>query len=170
MDYAHNEDGFLQISRFADNLDARGRKILLYAVSKEISDDMVREAAAVPAGHFDHYICKNYSTQEGREVWEVPALMRESLEASGVDAASITVIEDEDEALTHALSACERGDVLIVPDPDASHLKKPGRRLLPHEKKAPVETGALVFWLFLRQSSGFKPYSCHQKSARATMP
>jgi cyanophycin synthetase len=114
MDYAHNEDGFRKFAQFADSLECEGRKILLYAVSMEVSDQMVTEAAAIPAGHFDYYICKNYSSQDEREPEEVPGLMQQSLEAEGVSPDNITQIPDDEEALDHALGMCTDGDLLFV--------------------------------------------------------
>jgi UDP-N-acetylmuramyl tripeptide synthase len=114
MDYAHNPDGVAHISRFTDQLEVSGRRLVAISCSAQNSDQFIRDTAATAAGHFDHFICKNYGELYGRAPEECPALLREGLLSKGVPSGAITCIPDEFEATRAALSMGRPGDLVLI--------------------------------------------------------
>lgn len=114
MDYAHNPDGMHHMCRFTDQLPVKGRRILALSCAAYNSDQFIRDTAAAAAGHFDHYVCKNFGNLFDRSPEEGPRLLREGLCAGGVTSDDITCIPDEFEAIDAALTMGREGDLVVV--------------------------------------------------------
>ncbi len=114
MDYAHNPDGLAKLCRFVDRHPTRGRKLINLSVGAQNSDDFLRRSAAVTAGHFDHYVCKNFGLLMGREPEERPRLLRDGLVSAGVAASAITCVADEFESIDATLSLARPGDLVVI--------------------------------------------------------
>ncbi len=114
MDYAHNPDGLARLCEFVDRQHIRGRKLINMSISGENSDDFIRRSAAVTAGHFDHYVCKNFGLLRGRQPEENPRLLREGLVSAGVSESSISCFEDEFESIDAILGMARPGDLVVI--------------------------------------------------------
>jgi cyanophycin synthetase len=66
------------------------------------------------AGRFDHYICRRDDNLRDRATDEVPRIQAQALRAAGVREAAISVIPDEQEAITAALNMGQAGDLLLI--------------------------------------------------------
>ena len=77
-------------------------------------DEDIIEAAAIVAGHFDHYVCRRDDRLRGRAPDEVPRILKEALLKSGVDETAITVIEEEEKAVDGALKMAEPNDLVLI--------------------------------------------------------
>jgi cyanophycin synthetase len=98
----------------AQRLDVSGRRIVVLAgPGDRRNEDLVAIANAV-AGRFDHYICRRDDNLRNRESDEVPRIQAAALRAAGVREAAISVIPDEQEAISAALSMGQPGDLLLV--------------------------------------------------------
>ena len=114
LDYAHNPAAVDAIAELVDRMEVAGRRILTIAAPGDRRDEDVRAMAQAAAGHFDHFVCKRDDRLRGRGADEVPELLRAALAEAGVEASAISVVPDEAEAVDHALSLAERGDLVVV--------------------------------------------------------
>lgn len=115
MDFAHNPDGVRALGEFVDRLPVDGRRIACLSCSNRNDDDLIRETAAAAAGHFDHYICKNFSKIFERTPDEGPELLREGLLAAGVSPDAVTCVADsEPEGVKAALAMGRPGDLVVI--------------------------------------------------------
>ncbi len=115
MDYAHNPDGVRALSQFVDRLVVDGRRIVCLSCNNDNADDFIRDTAAAAAGHFDHYICKNFGKIFARAPGEGPRLLREGLLAAGVSADAVTCVDgSEEEGVESALRMGRPGDLVVI--------------------------------------------------------
>ncbi len=115
MDYAHNPAGVKALCKFTDQLTVRGRRVICLSCSNNNSDAFIRETAAAAAGHFDHYICKNFGHLFQRTLEEGPRLLREGLLAAGVPTEAITCLEmEEEDAIDRILALGCEGDLMVI--------------------------------------------------------
>ena len=66
MDFAHNPDGFRNISEFVDRQVVTGRKLVAFAGSADRTDETLRKMSHELAGHFDFYFCKDHVPSDKR--------------------------------------------------------------------------------------------------------
>lgn len=114
LDYGHNPAALKAMAALADQLEVKGRRLCVVAMPGDRRDEDIVDGAAALAGHFDHYICKADDRRRGRGHDEVPQLMRQAMINNGVDAAAITIIPDEVEAVSAALEQAAQGDLLVI--------------------------------------------------------
>lgn len=114
MDYAHNGDGIQKLCAFTDQLEVTGRRILMFAVTGDRQDEEIEATMLAAAGHFDHYVCRNYPNVRGLSRAELPQIMRGILEKVGVSEEQITVSEDASEAVDLALNMARENDLLVM--------------------------------------------------------
>lgn len=114
MDYAHNPDGMRHMCQFADQVPVEGRRILALSCAAYNHDDFIRDTARAAAGHFDHYVCKNFGNLFERQPEEGPQLLRDGLLAGGVAPGDITCIPDEFEAIDAAMGMAREGDLVVI--------------------------------------------------------
>lgn len=114
LDYGHNPAALRAMAALADQLEIKGRRLCVVAMPGDRRDEDIVDGAAALAGHFDHYICKADDRRRGRGHDEVPQMMRKALIDNGVDAAAITIIPDEVEAVTAGLEQAAPGDLLVI--------------------------------------------------------
>jgi len=77
-------------------------------------DEDLHAIALAVAGRFDHYICRRDDNLRNRGTDEVPRIQAQALRGAGVRDAAISVIPDEQEAITAALNMGEPGDLLLI--------------------------------------------------------
>jgi cyanophycin synthetase len=114
LDYAHNPAAVQAMCSLTDRFDVDGRRIAVIAAPGDRRDEDIRGIAEIAAGHFDYYICRCDDNRRGRGPDEVAVMLRNRLLESGVDANSIEVIPDEQEATARALEIAAPGDLLLI--------------------------------------------------------
>ena len=114
LDYAHNPAAFEGLTNLVDRLDNHERKIIAVSCPGDRRDEDVLEAAAILAGHYDHYVLKADDNRRGRGDDEIPQLIKKGLIEHGVAEAAITIIADEQEAIHHALEMGREKDLVII--------------------------------------------------------
>ncbi len=114
LDYAHNPAAFRVIADMVGRMDVKGRKIAVVSMPGDRRDEDIAESADILAGQFDRYICKADDNRRGRGDEEVPGLMRDGLLKNGVSDDNISIIADEQEAVTAALEGASEGDLLVI--------------------------------------------------------
>jgi cyanophycin synthetase len=114
MDYGHNAHAVGVMTDLAQRLDVTGRRIVVLTGPGDRRDEDLREIANVVAGKFDHYICRRDDSLRGRDGDEVPRIIARQLVAQGVDEAALSIIPDEQEAISTALQMGKPGDLILV--------------------------------------------------------
>ena len=114
LDYGHNPAALRAMADLADRLDIKGRRIVVVSIPGDRRDQDVADAAHTLAGHFDHYICKADDNRRKRGPEEIPQMIKAQLIAAGVPEDQISVIPDEQEAVTASLEMAQPGDLLMV--------------------------------------------------------
>jgi cyanophycin synthetase len=114
FDYGHNAHAVAVMADLAQRLDVTGRRIVVLAGPGDRRDEDLVAIANAVAGRFDHYICRRDDNLRNRATDEVPRIQAEALRAAGVREQAISVIPDEQEAITAALNMGQPGDLLLV--------------------------------------------------------
>jgi cyanophycin synthetase len=114
LDYGHNAAAIEAMIQFVERLDSGGRRIVVLAAPGDRRDEDIRAIARITAGSFDHYICRRDDSLRGRRPDEVPALLRDTLLAEGVNPDDIDLIPDEVEATDLALRSAHAGDLVLI--------------------------------------------------------
>jgi cyanophycin synthetase len=114
FDYGHNAHAVAVMSDLAQRLDVTGRRIVVLAGPGDRRDEDLQAIAGAVAGRFDHYICRRDDNLRERAADEVPRIMAAALRAAGVREQAISLIPDEQEAITAALEMGQPGDLLLV--------------------------------------------------------
>ncbi len=114
LDYAHNAAAVATMCQTISRLDVSGRRIVTLAAPGDRRDEDIEAIAETAAGYFDHYVLKADDNRRGRDLNEVPQMLRKVLIKAGVDEARIEIVADEQEAIEHALSIAHEGDLVVV--------------------------------------------------------
>jgi cyanophycin synthetase len=114
FDYGHNAHAVAVMSDLAQRLDVTGRRIVVLAGPGDRRDEDLVAIARAVAGRFDHYICRRDDNLRERAADEVPRIMSAALRAAGVRGDAISLIPDEQEAISAALNMGQPGDLLLV--------------------------------------------------------
>ena len=111
VDYAHNPHGYEAIEDYLKNVTAR-RKIGVIAGVGDRRDEDIRACAAIAARMFDHVIIRRDKDLRGRTCDDISRLLLDGLKQTNP---SITyeIIEDEKEAVRHAIEIAEEGDFVV---------------------------------------------------------
>jgi len=114
LDYGHNAHAVAAMADLAQRLDVTGRRIVVLAGPGDRRDEDLIAISRAAAGRFDHYICRRDDGLRDRGPEEVPRIQAEALRAAGVGAAAISIIPDEQEAVTAALNMGQPGDLILI--------------------------------------------------------
>ncbi len=114
FDYGHNAHAVAALADLAQRLDVTGRRIVVLAGPGDRRDEDLVAIAHAVVGRFDHYICRRDDNLRARASDEVPRIQAAALRAAGVPEAAISVIPDEQEAISAALNMGKPGDLLLI--------------------------------------------------------
>ncbi len=114
LDYAHNAAAMATMCQTVDRMEVHGRKICTLAAPGDRRDEDIAAIAAAAAGHFDRYVVRADDNLRGRGSDEVPRMLREGLEASGVDEDSVELIASEVDAVQRCLQQAGEGDLVVI--------------------------------------------------------
>jgi cyanophycin synthetase len=114
FDYGHNAPAVAAMADLAQRLDVTGRRIVVLAGPGDRRDEDLVAIARAVAGRFDHYICRRDDSLRERKPDEVPRIQAAALRAAGVREEAISIIPDEQEAISAALHMGQPGDLLLI--------------------------------------------------------
>ncbi|WP_139983259.1 cyanophycin synthetase [Nocardioides litoris] len=126
VDYCHNAPGMKMLGDFVDRVGdslesshelARPSRIGVIATAGDRRDQDMRELGEIAARHFDVVIVREDAHPRGRQPGEVAALVTEGVRTSMADGARCKQVEevhDEIEAVHHAMSRANRGDLVVI--------------------------------------------------------
>jgi UDP-N-acetylmuramyl tripeptide synthase len=117
MDYAHNPEGMQGFLAIARAFTGSGRLAVLLGQAGNREDADIRKLAASLAGfHPDLAVLKDMAGYErGREVGEVPGILRDELLRCGMPDDAVSTCLDEVQAVRLILAWAQSGDVLALP-------------------------------------------------------
>lgn len=114
MDYAHNADGFRQISAFVDAQQVTGRKLVMFSFSEDRRKTEIQQAVRELAGHFDLYTCGKFRDPRDVVTENIQATLHQALLQFGVSADAITLAADSPAAISHVLGQARPGDLVVL--------------------------------------------------------
>ena len=114
FDYGHTAPAVAAMADLAQRLDVMGRRIVVLAGPGDRRDEDIVAIARAVAGRFDHYICRRDDSLRDRKPDEVPRIQAAALRAAGVHEEAISIIPDEQEAISAALHMGQHGDLLLI--------------------------------------------------------
>ena len=125
VDYCHNAPGMLMLGDFVDRVGdsmhshdlARPSRIGVIATAGDRRDEDMRELGAIAARHFDVVVVREDDALRGRARGEVAGLVTEGVQGAmehGVRCKQVEQVHDEIEAVRHAMSRANRGDLLVI--------------------------------------------------------
>jgi len=115
VDFAHNPHGLTALSEMVQKMPAKRRLISIgQAGDRQESDFHEVAMCAVNSGADRIIIKEQIKDLRGRELGEVPAIMKKSLLGAGISEDRIEVLGSEMEATAAALDWAEPGDVLLL--------------------------------------------------------
>jgi cyanophycin synthetase len=114
LDYGHNAHAVAAVADVAQRLDVTGRRIVVVAGPGDRRDEDLIAIARAVAGRFDHYICRRDDGLRDRAADEVPRIQAQALRAAGVAEEAISIIPDEQAAISAALEMGQPGDLILI--------------------------------------------------------
>ncbi|HYQ31681.1 MAG TPA: cyanophycin synthetase, partial [Lapillicoccus sp.] len=126
VDYCHNAPGMKALGDFVDRVGeslssshelARPSRIGIVATAGDRRDEDMRELGAIAAQHFDVVIVREDVQLRGRERGATAGLVMEGVRSAMADGARCRQVElvlEEIDAVRHALSRANKGDLVVV--------------------------------------------------------
>jgi len=114
LDYGHNPAAMGAVCQLVDRLDVSGRRICVLGAPGDRRDEDILAIADETASHVDHFICKPDDNLRGRSQDEVAGMLQGRLVERGVDAGSVEVITDEQDAVNSALGMAQEDDLVVI--------------------------------------------------------
>lgn len=114
LDYAHNADGYQQLSEYVDQQSCTGRRIIMAGVGGDRLDKEFTDSARALAGHYDHYVCRNFEDPRGRSKTEIAELLKAGLLAEGIPENAISTVPEDSSAVDFCLELANKGDLLVL--------------------------------------------------------
>ncbi len=126
VDYCHNAPGMEMLGDFVDRVGetmtttselGRPSRIGIIATAGDRRDQDMRELGAVAARHFDVLVVREDAALRRRPRGEVAGLVAEGVRASMADGArcrQVEIVLDEIDAVRHAMSRANPGDLVVV--------------------------------------------------------
>jgi cyanophycin synthetase len=126
VDYCHNAPGMRMLGDFVDRVGeslssshdlARPSRIGIIATAGDRREQDMKELGEIAAAHFDVVIVREDEALRGRERGEVAQLVKEGVQkamAEGARCKQVEVVLEEIDAVRHAMSRANKGDLLVV--------------------------------------------------------
>ena len=126
VDYCHNAPGMRMLGDFVDRVGeslastselGKVSRIGVIATAGDRRDDDMRELGAIAAQHFDVLVIREDVALRGRERGDTAALVAEGVRSAMADGArcrQLEIIHDEIDAVRHAMSRSNAGDLVVV--------------------------------------------------------
>jgi cyanophycin synthetase len=126
VDYCHNAPGMKMLGDFVDRVGetlesshelARPSRIGVIATAGDRRDEDMRELGHIAAQHFDVVIVREDVALRGRDRGDVATLVAEGVRTAMTEGARCKQIEvnlEEIEAVRHALSRANKGDLVVI--------------------------------------------------------
>ena len=114
LDYAHNPAAVEAMGRLVSRLDVKGTRRLVISAPGDRRDEDVIAVAKAAAPFFDAIICKQDDRRRGRDMGEIPTLLRDTFIEAGLAPDCVEIVADEQAAVQRGLETSRPGDLLVV--------------------------------------------------------
>jgi|GEM_PF-1269803 len=122
IDYAHNRDKMRSLAKMAQELDVKGRRVLIIYSQGDRSEEHFSALARMAAPSFDYFVCSFPDKPRGINPDEVQRLLINGLLEAGVQENQILVSKSASAAVSEALSICQKEDFLFITASDAGRV------------------------------------------------
>ena len=131
VDYAHNPAAIEGLMDMVSGMPVR-RRVGVITAPGDRRDEDIRAVGRIAGRVLDYAIVKEDEDLRGRAPGEVAGLVIEGLTAGGLSRDSIEIVHDELEAVQHALSLLQEGDLAVVTADDVPAVLDLVRAQTPH--------------------------------------
>ena len=126
VDYCHNAPGMKMLGDFVDRVGetlssshdlARPSRIGIIATAGDRRDEDMRELGHIAAQHFDVVVVREDEALRGRQRGDIADLVTEGVRKAideGARCKQVETVLDEIDAVKHAMSRANKGDLLVV--------------------------------------------------------
>ena len=114
LDYGHNPAAVQAMIDLSLRLECSGRRVCVLSAPGDRRDEDIQAIARIVGKAFDHIILRRDDDLRGRGSEEIPRMMEKELLAAGFPRDRLEVIPDEQAAISAALAAGQRGDLLLL--------------------------------------------------------
>ncbi|NJN19798.1 MAG: cyanophycin synthetase [Oscillochloris sp.] len=115
VDYAHNPAAFGAMRELVSQLRASYKRVIgVVSAPGDRRDIDICELGSIAGTMFDLLVLKEDDDRRGREPGEIIALLQQAAYEVGMPASGIVAVPDELEAVRHALSTAEPGDLVVL--------------------------------------------------------
>ena len=126
VDYCHNAPGMRMLGDFVDRVGeglasthelGRASRIGVIATAGDRRDEDMRELGDIAAQHFDVVVVREDVALRGRQRGEIAELVADGVRTAMADGSrckQVEVVLDEIEAVRHAMSRANPGDLVVV--------------------------------------------------------
>ncbi len=112
VDYAHNTDGFIQIKKYLDQVNATQKTGIITVPGDRRAEDM-KNIGRYAAQMFDKIIIKHDKHTRGRTKEEITKFITDGIREVK-DQSSVVIISDEIESIQYAIDNAKAGEFIIV--------------------------------------------------------
>lgn len=112
VDYAHNAAALTGLMQLVRGIDARQR-IGVVAAPGDRRDEDLRAVGRIVSG-LDRVIVKEDDDPRGREPGDIARLIIEGLESGGLPRDRVEIVDEESEAVEHALLSMRDNDLVVI--------------------------------------------------------
>ena len=123
LDYAHNYAGYDEVGKLCKKID-HNRLVGIIGMPGDRPDMAIKDVGKISAKFFDQVYIKEDKDLRNRQKNEVANLLLEGLIEGEFDQENILKMDDEVEALKHAMDYAEENDLIVVLYEEFEPLKK----------------------------------------------
>ncbi|WP_419418593.1 cyanophycin synthetase [Legionella sp. D16C41] len=110
IDYAHNEDAYIQLKKFLDSMNY-SKKVGIIAASGDRREEDIQKLGYYAALMFDEIIIRHNKNGRGRTNQELTDFITQGIKSAN-PSAKVKVISEEFEALNYAMSHAEKNSLI----------------------------------------------------------
>lgn len=114
LDYGHNPAAVKMMTDFMQRLDVTGKRICVLSAPGDRRDEDILEIGRIAAQGADELVLRRDDHPRGRDLDEVPNLLRRAALEVGFDETRIHIVPEEEKAVDKGLNLAEKGDLLLI--------------------------------------------------------
>lgn len=113
LDYSHNPEGYSEVMKFIERVDAR-RLVGVIGMPGDRTDSSIYKAGEICSKSFSKIYIKEDSDLRGRDPGEVAEIFYDAVIKSGVRKENVEIVYSEAKALEKAILDAEPGDFIVM--------------------------------------------------------
>jgi cyanophycin synthetase len=143
LDYGHNPAAIQTMIDFIHRLDVTGRRICVLSAPGDRRDEDIRQIGTIAARGADVLVLRRDDHPRGRDLDEVPGILRSAAIDAGFDEENIHLVPEEEKSVEVGLNLAQKGDLLLI---FGDQIARCWKQITRHQQDtaAGQEVGALV--------------------------